>query len=88
MQPSIRHSASCNSATHQNNFDKQYRFMDPKIADELFAEMVDKPVAATDSIPQLLNTQRPNIIFIILESFSTHLMETFGGQPNVAVNMD
>lgn len=50
--------------------------------------MVDKPVAATDSIPQLLNTQRPNIIFIILESFSTHLMETFGGQPNVAVNMD
>lgn len=26
------------SATHQNNFDKQYRFMDPKIADELFAE--------------------------------------------------
>ena len=25
------------SATHQNNFDKQYRFMDPKIADELFA---------------------------------------------------
>lgn len=76
------------SATHQNNFDKQYRFMDPKIADELFAEMVDKPVAVTDSIPQLLNTQRPNIIFIILESFSTHLMETFGGQPNVAVNMD
>ena len=59
--------------------------MDPKIADELFAEMVDKPVAATDSIPQLLNTQRPNIIFIILESFSTHLMETFGGQPNVCL---
>lgn len=76
------------SATHQTNFDKQYRFMDPKVADELFAEMLDKPVAATDSIPQLLNTQRPNIVFIILESFSTHLMETFGGQPNVAVNMD
>lgn len=76
------------SATHQTNFDKQYRFMDPKVADELFAEMTDKPVAATDSIPQLLNTRRPNVIFIILESFSTHLMETFGGHPNVAVNMD
>ena len=75
------------SATHQNNFDKQYRFMDPKVADELLTEMLDKPVAATDSIPQILNTQRPNIIFIIL-SFSTHLMETMGGQPNVAVNMD
>ena len=76
------------SATHQNNFDKQYRFMDPKVADELLTEMLDKPVAVTDSIPQILNTQRPNIIFIILESFSTHLMETMGGQPNVAVNMD
>lgn len=52
--------------------------MDPKVADDLLAEMLDKPVAATDSIPQILNTQRPNIIFIILESFSTHLMETMG----------
>lgn len=75
------------SATHQTNFDKQYRFMDPKVADQLFAEMLDKPVTS-DSIPQLLNTKRPNVIFIILESFSSHLMETLGGQPNVAVNMD
>ena len=50
------------SATHQNNFEKQYRFMDPQKADELFAEMVDKPAVTADSIPQLLNTQRPNII--------------------------
>lgn len=75
------------SATHQSNFDKQYRFMDGKIADNLFKEMVDN-TAKTDSITQILNTQRPNIVFIILEGFSTHLMETFGGQPNVAVNMD
>ena len=31
------------SATHQNNFEKQYRFMDPNTADKLFAKMVDKP---------------------------------------------
>lgn len=74
------------SLTHQNNFDKQYRFMEPKTADHLFAEMVDKPI--TDSIPPLLNTQRPNVIFVILESFSTHIMETMGGVSNVAVNMD
>lgn len=75
------------SATHQTNFDKQYRFMDPQKADSLFSEMVEKH-AITDSIPQLLNTQRPNVIFIILESFSNQLMETLGGQPNVAVNLD
>ena len=51
------------SATHQNNFDKQYRFMDPKIADELFAEMVDKPVAVTDSIPQIIEYTTPEHYF-------------------------
>ncbi|MDR0892352.1 MAG: LTA synthase family protein [Mediterranea sp.] len=76
------------SLLHQNNFDKQYRFMKPEKADSLFAEMLDKPVASTDSVPQLLNTRRPNIVLVVLESFSTHLMTTFGGQPNVAINMD
>lgn len=76
------------SATHQNKFDKQYRFMSPEQADRLFAEMTDRPETAADSIPQILNTPRPNVIFIILESFSSHLMETLGGQPNVAINMD
>lgn len=75
------------SALHQTDFANQYRFMDSQIADKLFAEMTDKPITA-DSIPQLLNTQRPNIIFIILESFSSHLMETLGGTPDVAVNLD
>ena len=42
----------------------------------------------TDSIPRLFNTERPNIIMIILESFSSHLMETLGGEPGIAVNMD
>lgn len=75
------------SMTHQTNFDKQYRYMEPEVANRLLAELVDKPMPA-DSIPQLLNTPRPNIIFIILESFSNHIMESMGGTPNVAVNMD
>lgn len=75
------------SVTHQSNFDKQYRFMEAREADRLFAGLVEKN-APTDSIPQLFTVNRPNIIFIILESFSTHIMGTFGGAPNVAVNMD
>ncbi len=75
------------SATHQSHFDEQYRFMEPEVADSLFDEMVEKP-APTDSIPQILNTRRPNIIFIVLESFSTHLMETFGGEKNVTPYLD
>ncbi len=73
------------SATHQANFDKQYRYMNDSTAASLFAGMTDKP--ATDSIPQLLNTQRPDIIMIILESFSSHLMKSLGGE-DIAVCLD
>ena len=74
------------SFSRQADFDKQYRFMPAEKADILFSELTDKPV--TDSIPRLFNTERPNIIMIILESFSSHLMETLGGEPGIAVNMD
>lgn len=75
------------SMTHQTNFDKQYRFMKPEVANRLFSELVEKP-NSSDSIPELLNTTHPNVILIILESFSNHIMETMGGTPNVAINMD
>lgn len=74
------------SFSRQTDFDKQYRFMPAEEADALFAELTDRPV--TDSIPRLFNTERPNIIMVILESFSSHLMETLGGEPGIAVNMD
>lgn len=74
------------SFSRQADFDKQYRFMPAEEADTLFSGLTDKPV--TDSIPHLFNTERPNIIMIILESFSSHLMETLGGEPGIAVNMD
>ncbi len=74
------------SATHQSNFDKQYRFMDNDRASQLMETMVDKP-AVVDSIPQLLSTKRPDIVFIILESFSAHLLKTLGGE-DIAVNIN
>lgn len=74
------------SYARQVDFDKQYRFLPPEEADRLFAELTDQPV--TDSIPRLFRTERPNIILVILESFSSHLMKTLGGNADVAVNMD
>lgn len=75
------------SLTHQTNFDKQYRFMEPEKANRLFSELIDKPIGS-DTIPQLLNTQRPNIVFVILESFSTKIMKSMGGVPGVTVHLD
>lgn len=74
------------SFSRQTDFDKQYRFLSPEKADTIFAGLIDKPV--TDSIPQLFTTERPNIILVILESFSSYLMESLGGESGVAVNLD
>jgi phosphoglycerol transferase MdoB-like AlkP superfamily enzyme len=74
------------SLFHQSNFGKQYRFMPPQEADETFGLLTDKP--ATDSIRELFTCPRPNVIFVILESFMSKVMESLGGMPGVAVNMD
>ena len=74
------------SATHQHNFSEMYRFMPPEEADRLFAGMCD--TARGDSIVPVLNTNRPDIVLVILESFSTHVMGTLGGQQGVAVHLD
>lgn len=74
------------SLSRESDFANQYRFYSPEQADELFAELTDRPV--TDSIPSLFNTERPNVVIVILESFSSHLMTSLGGEPNIAVNMD
>lgn len=75
------------SLSRQHDFDKQYRFMPAGEANALFAGMQDKPVNPTDSIAPLFTTERPNVILVILESFSSHLMESLGGE-KIAVNMD
>lgn len=76
------------SLSRQSDFDKQYRFLPDNEANAIFDKLTDNPVTDSDSIPQLFNTKRPNVVLIILESFSSHLMETLGGKPGVAVNMD
>lgn len=73
------------SATHQANFGKQFRYMDPAEADRVLAEW--SQTEATDSIPLAVSTSRPDIYLIILESFSNHLLPSLGGEP-VAVRLD
>ena len=72
---------------HQTDFASQYRFMDNAEAERLMEALRDKPVTDADSVPRLFTTNRPNVIFIILESFSSHLLPSLGGE-NVAPNLD
>lgn len=80
------------SLMREKNFNDQYRFMSPEEADKEFATLVDRPLGAdslsTDTVPALFATKRPDIIFVVLESFMSPTMETLGGAPGIAVNMD
>jgi phosphoglycerol transferase MdoB-like AlkP superfamily enzyme len=74
------------SLSHQKNFGKQFRFMDNESAcsemNKLMAYDKHSP------IPQLLNTTRPNVIIIMLESFGAKILESLGGISGVAPNLD
>ncbi len=82
------------SLAKQTDFSKQYRFMESAQADKLIKKMLDPAVLdSTTVVPDtlhtaLFNTKRPNVIFVIMESFSSKLMKSLGGEPNVAVNLD
>ncbi len=80
------------SLSTQTDFAEQYPFMDAAEADALFAGLVDPTVLGSDatcdsSMIQLVKEPRPNIIFVIAEGFSSHLMATLGGD-TVATNLD
>ncbi len=85
------------SLSKQKDFASQYRFMTADEAAERFAKLVDPEVAAawagrSDTLHQpsvqLFNESRPDICLVILEGFSSKLMTTLGGKPDIAVQMD
>ena len=77
------------SLMNDENTKDQYRFMAADEANKLFSQITDKTKqGGTDAVFKLLNTNRPNIVMVVLESFSAHIMKSMGGTANVAVNMD
>ncbi len=70
------------SATHQSNFSKQFRFMEADEAASIFASL---NAEKSDSLPTIAS--QPDIHLIILESFSSHLFPSLGGEP-IATRLD
>ncbi|MCR5130392.1 MAG: LTA synthase family protein [Prevotella sp.] len=89
-QPAINHAAVnplfslMESLSHENDFASQYRFMDDAKATQLAARLTPKGNGPSE---MLLKNQRPDIYIIILESFSSKLMKTLGGN-GVATELD
>lgn len=83
------------SLSKQKDFARQYRFLEPEEADRIFRTLVDPSVlgeqqlhADADSAHTLFTTRRPDVLIVILESFSSHLMTVLGGEPGIAVQLD
>lgn len=78
------------SATHQHDFCAQYRFMTEEETSGALRDLdnaaIFSPALPADSLP-LLNTGRPDIYVVILESFSAHLLPSLGGEP-IALGLD
>lgn len=68
------------------DFDQQYRFMKNEDAAELFGELTSGSHPVHQNI--LLRHSRPNIILIILESFSGNFIEHLGGMAGVTPRLD
>ena len=80
------------SLSKQKDFAAQYRFMADEEAERHFRTMVDPAVCGADTLTAatdtLLTEERPDILFVILESFSSRLMTSLGGEAGIAPRID
>ncbi len=77
------------SAMHQEKWNEQYRFMTDEEANEAIAALAETACdEQTDSASlSMLRVDRPDVVLIILESFSSHLLPSQGGE-SIAVKLD
>ena len=76
------------SLSKGHDFKQQYRFMDAKKADREFAKLTSDHLyfPENDSV-RWITQKRPDILLIILESFSGTAMEKLGGTPGIMPNL-
>lgn len=73
------------SLLNKNNDQNPYQYFDDAKAERLVRSMLH---TGTPRVHDVLNTERPNIIFIILESFTAKLVGSLGGVPGVTPQLD
>lgn len=76
------------SATHTADGGDKLSYFDAAAMERLMPEIVyTLPSPEVADSAKMLTTQRPDVICIILESFSAHLLPSLGGEA-IAVNLD
>ena len=74
------------SFMRETKFEKQYRFLDADEAETLFADLIN--TSSSEEGNKLLTTTRPNVLMIIMESFSSHLMQTLKAETSIVPHLD
>lgn len=72
------------TATRSENFGKQFRFFPEEECAKIYAPLFQKKAGTTE---KLLRTDRPNILYIVLEGFGAVFVENLGGMPEVGKNV-
>ncbi len=73
------------SATHQSRLSEQFRLISDEECEAIFDQYrTDDGAELTDT---LFTSERPDVYLIILESFSSHLLPSLGGE-SIAVKLD
>ncbi|MGQ0827482.1 MAG: LTA synthase family protein [Bacteroidota bacterium] len=73
------------SVLEANDTKNPYVFMEEKKAKEITNELFTIPSGKTSTI---LKIKKPNIVFIILESWTSDLVKSLGGEENVTPNFE
>ncbi len=64
--------------------DNPYKYYSPEEARSIVASLFEKPSGKSTNI---LTTAKPNVVLIVVESFTAELIESLGGEKGVAPNM-
>lgn len=75
------------SLSKSEDFTSQFDFFPEEERKERFNQLFPAIVAENDSI-SLLNTPRPNVLLILLESFSANVIGSIGGMPDITPNIN
>lgn len=76
------------SLSKQQDFASQFNFFSEEKRQALFEPLVGPEAGKTGEKIALLNTDRPNILLILLESFSANATQAVGGDPDITPNLN
>jgi len=77
-----------NSLFLQTGNHNPYEFMPDTTARRLVGPLYPAPTSSPDSTQRLLRTPRPNVVFILLESFTAKFVGSLGGETGVTPTLD